>query len=158
MKVGDRIRVLKRDLSGAVTWEYSGRVLFLRNGILRLEAFFDREDMPFQGTWLKRGDRFLETYYTRRWYNVFEIYDRDDGSLKGWYCNICRPAVLEADSVSFVDLALDLWVTPQGEQTVLDEDEFAALALDAETRRQALRALQALRVCFRRRWHPVNAK
>ena len=38
------------------------------------------------------------------------------------------------DVISYVDLALDLWVAPDGTQTVLDEDEFAAIDLDAETR------------------------
>lgn len=156
MRVNEWVRVLKRDLSGTVTWEYPGRVLCLRPSAgevvaLTLEAFFDRDDMPFQGTWLKRGDRFIETYYTRRWYNLFAIYDRDGGELKGWYCNICKPAVLEEGAVSFVDLALDLWVTPQGEQTVLDEAEFAALPLDAATRHRAEEALERLRRAMKRR-------
>ena len=30
---------------------------------------------------VKRGDRFVETYYSARWYNIFEIHDRDDGAL-----------------------------------------------------------------------------
>lgn len=149
MKPGDPIRVLKRDLSGTVIWEYSGRVLSVQEEMLCLEAFFDRDDMPFQGTWLKRKDRFIETYYTQRWYNIFEIYDRDDGSLKGWYCNICRPALIENGAVSFVDLALDLWVTPQGEQVVLDEEEFAILPLDSATRQNALMALEEVRAYFR---------
>lgn len=151
MRPGDPIRVLKRDLSGAVTWEYTGRILFVQEDMLCLEAFFDRDDMPFQGTWLKHGDRFVETYYTQRWYNIFEVYDRDDGSLKGWYCNICRPAVIEDGTVSFVDLALDLWVTPQGEQRILDEEEFALLQLDAATRQQALLALGEVQAHFRRK-------
>lgn len=154
MKVGDPIRVLKLDLSGAVTWQYTGRVLLLQEGMLRLEAFFDREDMPFQGTWLKLGDRFIESYYTRRWYNIFEIYDRDNGSLKGWYCNICRPATIGEGTVSFVDLALDLWVTPEGEQKVLDEEEFALLPLDAIARQQALMALEELQRRFRNGMKP----
>ncbi len=151
MKRGDLIRVLKRDLSGAVTWEYFGRVLAFSCGVLRIEAFFDRQDMPFQDTWLKRNDRFLETYYTCRWYNIFEIYDRDDEQLKGWYCNISYPAVIGEGSVSFVDLALDLWVTPQGEQKTLDEEEFLALPLTSEARQQALNALEEVRQRFRRR-------
>ena len=45
---------------------------------------------------LRRGDRFIETYYTDRWYNIFEIHAREDDRLKGWYCNIAKPAVMEA--------------------------------------------------------------
>ena len=104
---------------------------------------------------IKHGDRFVETYYTDRWYNIFEIHDRDDGHFKGWYCNVGKPAVMESeDAISYVDLALDLWVTPVGFQTVLDEDEFAALDLDAETRRRAREALEELRRLFSENQNP----
>ena len=73
----------------------AGRVRFLGwCAGARLEAFFDRDDMELGYTVFKRGDRFVETYYDDRWYNVFAVYDRDDGGLMGWYCNICRPAVI----------------------------------------------------------------
>ena len=39
-------------------------------------------------------------------------------------------------------------MAPDGTQTVLDEDEFAALDLDAETRRQARTALKELQQLF----------
>ena len=81
---------------------------------------------------LKRNDRFVETFYSDRWYNIFEIYDRDDDHFKGWYCNIGKPAIIEDDFVSYVDLALDLWVSADGTQTVLDEDELEELNLDDE--------------------------
>ena len=35
--------------------------------------------------------------------------------------------MLTQDSVSWVDLALDLWVSPDGSQAVLDREEFEAL-------------------------------
>jgi predicted RNA-binding protein associated with RNAse of E/G family len=69
--------------------------------------------------------------------------------LKGWYCNIGKPAVIEADSVSYVDLALDLWVAPDGRQTVLDEDELEALQLDEVTRNSAYAALKELQHEFK---------
>ena len=47
----------------------------------------------------------METFYSDRWYNIFEIYDRDDDQFKGWYCNIGKPAMIEDDFVSYVDLA-----------------------------------------------------
>jgi predicted RNA-binding protein associated with RNAse of E/G family len=94
---------------------------------------------------LRENDRFIETFYTDRWYNIFEIYDRDDASLKGWYCNISQPAILGRGTVSYVDLALDLWVSTDGKQTVLDEDEFLLLNLDAQTRQKALKALAELK-------------
>jgi hypothetical protein len=128
-----------------VTWQYEGRVIRHEPNAVILEAFFNRPDTPFMDVILKENDRFVETFYTDRWYNIFEIYDRDDGRLKGWYCNIGKPAVLEDGIVSYIDLALDLWVSGDGKQTVLDEDEFEELELDDDTRQNALAGLEDLR-------------
>ena len=149
------ITVFKRNLDGEVTWQYEGRVLERAASFVILEAFFNRDDMPFMHIVLKRNDRFVETFYADRWYNVFEIYDRDDGNFKGWYCNVGFPAVLEKDIVSYVDLALDLWVSAKGAQTVLDEDEFQDLSLEDETRRQALSALETLQREFANKKPPA---
>jgi predicted RNA-binding protein associated with RNAse of E/G family len=142
------ITVLKRNLNGEVTWQYEGRVLRREANNVVLEAFFNRDDIPFMGVVLKRDDRFVEMFYTDRWYNIFEIFDRDDGKFKGWYCNIGFPAVLEDNTVSYIDLALDLWVAPDGTQTVLDEDEFLAMPINVATRAQAISALDELKEIF----------
>jgi len=142
------VTVLKRNLAGEVTWQYEGRVLRRETSCIVLEAFFNRADMPFMDVVLKHGDRFVETFYTERWYNVFEIYDCDDGKFKGWYCNIGYPALLEKDTVSYIDLALDLWVAVDGTQTVLDEDEFLESSMDVMTRAQAISALEGLKRKF----------
>jgi predicted RNA-binding protein associated with RNAse of E/G family len=143
------ITVRKRDEHGQLTWEYTGQVLARGANFVTFEARFNRPDTPFQGTVLKRDDRFIETFYTDRWYNIFEIHDRDDDSLKGWYCNVGRPAVWDApDTISYEDLALDLWVSPDGAQSVLDELEFEQADLDAPTRARALQALAELQDMF----------
>ena len=146
--MSDAIKVLKKNLKDEITWQYEGQVLRRELNVVVLEAFFNRPDMPFMDLTLKENDRFVETFYTDRWYNIFEIYDRDDGKLKGWYCNVCRPAVLTDGAVSYVDLALDLWVSADGKQAVLDEDEFAALSLDDSERDQAWNALAELQQLF----------
>jgi hypothetical protein len=117
-----------------------------------LEAEFNREDTPFHEIMLRSGDRFVETFYTDRWYNVFEIHDRDDHRLKGWYCNIGHPAVIEEETVTYIDLALDLLVYPDGRHLLLDEDEFTALALSPEVKQQARLALEELQASFTARF------
>jgi hypothetical protein len=146
----EKLMVDKLSPQGELKWRYEGEVIERGEGWLRLVAFFDRDDMPFMDTFLKRGDRFVETYYRDRWYNIFEIHDRDDGALKGWYCNITRPSPLMFldGRVEYVDLFLDLWVSADGVQTVLDEDEFAAAELDEQTRRSARDALAELQSQF----------
>lgn len=143
-----KLKVQKKNLVGEVTYEYEGQLLSRDETSITLEALFDRADMPFMDVVFKMGDRFVEYYYTDRWYNIFAIHDREDGKIKGWYCNIGQPAVIEDGVVSYVDLALDLWVSADGKQTVLDEDEFRALNLNEELRSGALRGLHDLKQLF----------
>ena len=143
------ITVIKRNHSGEEIWHYTGIILRNESNMIVLEARFRPPDLLFMGIILREGDRFVETYFTDRWYNIFEIHNRDDDRLKGWYCNVGKPAVVEAEGViSYMDLALDLWVDPDGTQTVLDEDEFAALDLDMHTKTQARAALEELQKRF----------
>jgi uncharacterized protein len=143
-----KIRVQKKNPAGKVTYEYEGMLLSRDEYTIKIEALFDRADLPFMDVVFKNGDRFVEYYYTDRWYNIFAIHDRDDQKVKGWYCNIGMPAVFEDGIVSYVDLALDLWVSGDGTQTVLDEDEFEALKLDEELRAAALQGLEDLKTLF----------
>ena len=143
-----KIKVQKKDPAGKVLIEYEGDERFRDDHSITLEALFTREDMPFMDVTFKKGDRFIEYYYSDRWYNIFVVYDRDDGKIKGWYCNIGKPAVIEDYVVSYVDLALDLWVSMDGKQTVLDQDEFEALNLSDELKRGALHGLEELKSLF----------
>lgn len=143
-----KVKVQKKNPAGEVTYEYEGRLLSHHESVITIEALFDRADMPFMDVVFKNGDRFVEYYYTDRWYNIFAIHDRDDDQVKGWYCNIGMPAEVKDGIVSYVDLALDLWVSVDGRQTVLDEDEFAALKLDERLKEGALKGLEDLKTLF----------
>jgi len=149
-----KITVLKKNLAGEVTWQYEGVVVRQEPTVVVLEALFNRPDTPFMNIVLKQNDRFVETFYNDRWFNIFEIYDRDDGQIKGWYCNVGMPAVIEEGVVSYVDLALDLWVSVDGNQTVLDEDEFADLNLNAELSDKAWKGLDELKALFKNKRPP----
>lgn len=126
--------VYKLDHHGREVWQYPAKILEYGANNIRLAASFNRDDMDLGYAIFKRGDRFTETFYNDRWYNIFAVYDRDDGKLKGWYCNICRPAEISETAVRCEDLALDVWVAPDGESVVLDEDEFAALDITKSDR------------------------
>jgi len=151
MKISEtalRITVQKKNPAGEVTYQYEGVLVERDENSIKIEALFDRADMPFQDVVFKTGDRFVEYYYSDRWYNIFAIHDRDDGHIKGWYCNVGMPAVIKDEVVSYVDLALDLWVSADGRQAVLDEDEFEALELSSELRSKALNGLNTLKDLF----------
>lgn len=140
--------VIKQNLDRKETYRYQGLLVERTPTRIVLEARFTREDMPFHGMVLGKNDRFIETYYTDRWYNVFEIHDREDDHLKGWYCNIGYPARLQAGQLSYIDLALDLLVFPDGRQLVLDLDEFESLSINEKIRSQAFQALEDLKGRF----------
>jgi predicted RNA-binding protein associated with RNAse of E/G family len=125
------------------TWHYWTRVKnVLADGVL-LDANFDGEDRPFYGMKLEKGDRFVERYYTDRWYNIYQIFKKDSGDLKGWYCNIAEPAMVSHEGVTFVDLALDVLVFPDGKLKVLYKDEF-----DTGTKKKSLEAVEELKKIF----------
>jgi hypothetical protein len=97
---------------------------------------------------LKENDRFLELYLYDKWFNIYEIFDRDTSILKAWYCNITRPVRLEAGNLYYDDLALDLLVFPDGHRIVLDEDEFLQMGLSEGENQRARAGLKELEGLF----------
>ncbi|HZX37743.1 MAG TPA: DUF402 domain-containing protein [Streptomyces sp.] len=92
----------------------------------------------------ERGDVFTEHYWRDRWYAVKEV-RTGDGALKGWYCDITRPATTDGDKLTVEDLDLDLWVSADSSSVLrLDEDEFEASGLAARDPAAAEQAVQAL--------------
>ncbi len=90
------------------------------------------------------GDVFTEYYWRDRWYAVKEVRDAA-GALKGWYCDITRPATLSGTELVVEDLDLDLWVSGDGTDVRrLDEDEFAESGLADRDPRAAAAAATAL--------------
>lgn len=149
-----RIVVQKKNPAGEVTYQYEGDLVRHDETCIVIEALFDRKDMPFQDVVFRTGDRFVEYYYTDRWYNIFAVHDKDDGKVKGWYCNIGKPVEIEDGVVSYIDLALDLWVSADWKQTVLDEDEFEALGLTGELHAGALNGLKDVQDLFKSKKPP----
>jgi predicted RNA-binding protein associated with RNAse of E/G family len=120
------LRVLKLRYDRSTVFAWNGHLLEHTADHVLLAGLFNALHRDLGYVVLERGDLFLEWYYFGRWYNIFQIYGRD-GRLKGWYCNIGMPPELEDGELRYVDLALDVFVHPDGRHLVLDEDEFAEL-------------------------------
>jgi len=144
------MRIIKNDHLGNSVWEYDGKVIEQTATAFLLEANFNRSDLMFNGIFLREGDRFLELYPIGKWFNIYEIHDKDNDEIKGWYCNISRPARYGAEKISYDDLALDLLVYPDREMLVLDEDEFKSLSLDQTEILNATKGLEQLKEIFSR--------
>ena len=145
-----QIIIIKNDHKGNEVWRYTGRVIDQTDDELVVEAFFNRTDLLFNDVLLREGDRFVELYSRNKWFNIYEIYDRDDEQLKAYYCNITRPARWENGYLQYDDLALDLLVYPDGKQLEMDEDEFLALSLSDLEVEQARKGMGQLKKLFSR--------
>ncbi len=139
-----KVIVHKRNSHGKEILAYPGMILEQDEHSVLIEAAFNREMVALGLLTFMRGDRFLETYYFKRSYNIFTVYAGGSGALKGWYCNLARPAILEDGHIHADDLALDLVRLPDGRMQLLDADEFAALDLTQKERLSCLEALDAL--------------
>ena len=90
------------------------------------------------------GDVFTEYYWRDRWYSVKEVRGAS-GALKGWYCDITRPATLTGTELVVEDLDLDLWRSADGTDVRrLDEDEFEESGLADSDPQAASAAVAAL--------------
>lgn len=140
------ITVVKQNHLGEKVWAYPGEVVARGDTWVCIQApFSGNADRDLGYVVFRRGDTFVEWHYSDRWYNVFLVYDVDDGRLKGWYCNVTRPAIISEDMVRADDLALDAFVYPNRDILILDEDEFAALDLTPDERRAAWNAIESIK-------------
>lgn len=139
------ITVYKRDHEGTIKLEYPGHVVSRGETWVCLDAYFRIEFVDIGVLTFRRGDKMREWFYSDRHYNVFQVHDGDTDTIKGWYCNITRPAEITHDLVSADDLALDVVVSMAGEIAILDEDEFTELDIPPEERQIALNAVDQLR-------------
>jgi hypothetical protein len=90
------------------------------------------------------GDIWTEHFWRTRWYSIKEV-AAADGTIKGWYCDVARPAVVGSGEIAVADLDLDLWLSGDRRTALrLDEDEFEESGLAAREPETAARAWQAL--------------
>jgi len=136
--------VIKNNADGEQELSYTGVIRDRGETYICIDAIFQFSDRDLGYIKLRKGDLFSEWFYSDRWYNVFRVQDVDSGELKGWYCNITRPAVITDTQVSADDLALDVFVYPDGRTLLLDEDEFADLDLTDADRQQAWDAVKTI--------------
>jgi uncharacterized protein len=138
------ITIIKLDPTGTEKIRYYGKILErLKNGIV-IEAAWTLPDRDLGYTRFETGDQFVEYYYTDRWFNIFAIANREE-IRKGWYCNITEPAHISTDTITQIDLFLDVWINPAGEALLLDKDEFdTATTMNERQRIGARQGVQAL--------------
>ena len=137
------VKLLKPAKSQTVS--YQGQLLLQEANHLLVHARWTHDSLHYDYVSYEWGDHFFEHYYLDKWFNIFE-FRSPAGRLKGWYCNVTKPATLHGNVITSEDLELDLFVSADRRTVLtLDEEEFEARALGAETRAAALDALAELK-------------
>lgn len=89
-----------------------------------LNGVFDSTiDHPQIGR-IEAGTVSFEYYWMDHWYSVF-CFMKPSGQLLHYYCNINMPPEFDDNVLSYVDLDIDILVTPDLDYSILDEEEFA---------------------------------
>lgn len=117
------ILVRKLNYEDRETWRWSGKLVERGDGVVVIDAIFNGKPRDLGYMKLETTDLFHEFYYSDRWFNIFQVF-AGDGTMKGWYCNITKPAQFSDNEIAFVDMVLDVFVYPDGRPLVLDEEEF----------------------------------
>jgi predicted RNA-binding protein associated with RNAse of E/G family len=147
----------KLDHTGRTKFTYTGELEYRDTDSEVVRCRWDKLPAVAVGLLsIEPGDVLLEYYYRHHWFNIFALYTAQ-GELKGWYCNIAETVEMGESLVRWRDLALDLVVLPDGRAMLLDEDEFAALALDDRQEQRAYTALGELHAWVAERHPPFEA-
>ncbi len=138
------IKVRKIDPEGKLKIEYAGIIRERTDDMISIDTGWSRDPLDLGYVLFEPDDIWVETFYFHRCYNIFRIADKY-GKLKGYYCNISEPPVIDGDTLTWHDLAIDIWVKPDGSYLVLDLDEFEEKVLDPILKDRAMGALKELR-------------
>ena len=90
---------------------------------------------------LAAGTVTIAHYWDDRPYNVYHWLK--DGATVAYYCNVADETRIAEDRVEWLDLVVDVLITPRGDASVLDEDELPT-DLDPRHRRTIAQAVEAL--------------
>ena len=128
--------------------------------LIVLDATFPDEIIhDLLGT-IASGTHSLEYYWLDRWYNIFR-FAQPDGKLRNYYCNVNVPATFDSDTLSYVDLDLDILVDPDFSYRILDVEDFERNAkcygYPTEVQAEARQALDELVIMIETRAFPFNS-
>lgn len=150
------VRALKYD--GRLHREWRARLVRVEGPLVVVEGEFEETVEHTQLGTIARGTVSTEHFWTDRWYSIFR-FRAPDKTLRH-YCNINRPVSFDGELLTFVDLDIDVLVSPGTTYRVLDEDEFEVNAAryhySRDVRVRVRRALAELIDVIERREFPFD--
>ena len=151
------VRACKYD--GAEHRRWPARVLRQEGSLLVLDAEFVEDiEHDLLGT-IVAGTTSIEYYWLDRWYNVF-CFTPPQSNRQVYYCNLNIPPTFDGQTLSYIDLDIDLLVESDFRHRVLDREEFEQNArrygYSNEVRLNAERAFEDLIGLIEFRAFPFN--
>ena len=151
------VRACKYD--GAEHRRWPATIVRQEGSLLVLDAKFDREiQHDLLGT-IPSGTASTEYYWLDRWYNVFR-FTPPQSNRKTYYCNLNIPPTFDGQTLSYIDLDIDLLVESDFRYRVLDLEEFERNATrydySNEVRLNAEKALDELITLIESRAFPFD--
>jgi protein associated with RNAse G/E len=120
------VRVLKYD--GTEYRRWNARMEQHEDSLLVLDAEFESDVQHQLLGDIQSGMRSVEYYWLDRWYNIFRFLN-EDGQTRLFYCNVNMPPTFDGDTLSYIDLDIDVLVQPDLSYQILDLEEFQANAV-----------------------------
>jgi len=155
-----RIEVRAYKYDGLLHRTWPAELLRQEGSLIVLDAKFTDEVIhDLLGT-IASGTHSLEYYWLDRWHNIFRFAE-PDGALRNYYCNVNVPPTFDGETLSYVDLDLDILVEPDLSYRILDVEDFERNAEDygysVELQANARRAVDELVRMIETRAFPFNS-
>jgi predicted RNA-binding protein associated with RNAse of E/G family len=112
----------KTRLDGSVV-EYACEPLVVEDGRRAVVRYVAEQDRPIEGSdlVLRKGTVTVGHFWTDRPYNVYHWLD--GGKTIALYVSIATDTTIDAATIAYRDLVVDVLIRPSGAIEVLDEDE-----------------------------------
>ena len=123
----DNISVRACKFDGSIHRKWNTKLINQDSSLIVLYGVFDFEIEHSALGFIKKDTRSIEYYWKESWYSVFVFFE-PNGKFRNYYCNINIPPEFDGDTLTFIDLDLDVMVSEDFNVTILDTDEFEANA------------------------------
>lgn len=155
----DTVIVNSRRFDNEIRRTWNAQLVKFEPPLIELVGYFDRDVEHRDLGILERGTLSREYYWLDRWYSVFRFHD-PGGNLRWFYCNINMPPIFENGVLDYIDLDIDVLLSPDGSMKVLDIEEFnesvIRFSIPDEVRFQVDRSTQELFGMIERQEFPFD--
>jgi hypothetical protein len=103
---------------------------------------------------IPKGTTTLGWFWRLRSYNLYRFLDKDGEVLLHRF-DVLDEVAIDGDAVSYLDLIVDVVVSPTGEVTIEDEDELRAAAKRGRLDEQRLQSIERALTTITRDWRRI---